>query len=295
MVFLSDVVNDIASVSSLVDLILRLPSRPPPIYFSFERGRISHKGSIAVLALLVHPQDRVHLVDVGVLDSEAFTAVGTSGKTMKDILESRTIPKFRFDIKRNSKMLYTGFGVALDGVSDIQLMESPVRGPRSSRQPPLCLEECIAKAPIDSFEKHAWALANERGGKRRSSERGNCDRIWGNRSDLRKYLVEKVCIMPLLREEYWYSLDKIEKANVKKTTSKRTHPKSFRRASVAFIERSRAVCNKSLDCIDWRKAQRCFKLKLRGWSRSSSALTVSSNSSEAHLHATSSTKLKDDP
>jgi len=46
-------------------------------------------------------------------------------KALKDILESATTPKVFFDIRNDSGALFAHFGIALQGVQDVQLWRMP--------------------------------------------------------------------------------------------------------------------------------------------------------------------------
>ncbi|KAJ6482467.1 hypothetical protein C8R45DRAFT_1099752 [Mycena sanguinolenta] len=57
--------------------------------------------------------DTVWLVDVVVLRADAFDVTGAGGKTLRSILESRSIKKLFFDVRNDSDALFNLFGVAV--------------------------------------------------------------------------------------------------------------------------------------------------------------------------------------
>jgi exonuclease 3'-5' domain-containing protein 1 len=67
---------------------------------------------------------------VHTLGERAFNTARASKKTLKDILQEKKIPKVFFDVCNDSATLFAHFGVALKGITDIQLMESAQGRPR---------------------------------------------------------------------------------------------------------------------------------------------------------------------
>lgn len=96
-------------------------------YIDVEGINLSRHGSVSILQLLVHPRKQTFLLDVHTLGAKAFTKAGTNGQSMKDILESDSIPKAFFDVRNDSDALFHLFGINLAGVQDIQLMELATR------------------------------------------------------------------------------------------------------------------------------------------------------------------------
>ncbi|KEF50983.1 uncharacterized protein A1O9_12960, partial [Exophiala aquamarina CBS 119918] len=108
--------------------------RPLPRRLPFHPHTPDHTGI---------PTRRVHLIDVPILGAQAFNTSGVEGKTLKDILQDEKIPKVFFDVRNNSDVLFAHFGVALQGVEDVQLMESATRRTMASRKFSSGLAKCV--------------------------------------------------------------------------------------------------------------------------------------------------------
>ena len=65
------------------------------------------------MQILVLLCDRAYLIDAHVLKGDVFTTAGTTGQTLRDVLESATIPKVFFDVRNDSDALLSHFGVKL--------------------------------------------------------------------------------------------------------------------------------------------------------------------------------------
>ena len=57
------------------------------------------------------------------LQHNAFDTVGSSGCTLRAVLESDNIIKIFFDIRNDSDALFSLYGVRVGGIEDLQLME----------------------------------------------------------------------------------------------------------------------------------------------------------------------------
>ncbi|KAL6862109.1 hypothetical protein J3F83DRAFT_767728 [Trichoderma novae-zelandiae] len=101
-----------------------LPTEPPSIYVAIT-GVIHRKAwcSMSVLRLYIHPTQEIYMMDAQVLDDECFSTPGKGGKTLRDILESFSIPKVFFDVRDHSHVLFRRFEISLQFVLDLQLME----------------------------------------------------------------------------------------------------------------------------------------------------------------------------
>lgn len=135
-----NVINTTEQIGSLVDWLVFHHARPAPysptMYIDLEGIDLCREGSLSILTLLIDtgtPTRRVHLIDVHILGAQAFNTSGVKGKTLKDILQNDKIPKVFFDVRNDSDALFAHFGVALQGVEDVQLMESATR--RTTVQP----------------------------------------------------------------------------------------------------------------------------------------------------------------
>ncbi|KGQ05679.1 hypothetical protein BBAD15_g9057 [Beauveria bassiana D1-5] len=122
-----DLIDTDAALSSVVETLLRLPTYPPSIYIDLEGEKLSRHGTISIKQVYVLPSKRTHLIDIHILREKAFKVCGSSGQTLKTILESCDIPKVFFDVRNDSDALYKHYKISLAGIQDLQLMELATR------------------------------------------------------------------------------------------------------------------------------------------------------------------------
>lgn len=149
------VVDASDQIASLVDChaIGLEKSTPPNMYIDLEGVKLGRHGSISILTLLIGDESQtrnVYLIDVHTLGGLVFTHHGVKSITLKDILQSPTIPKVFFDVRNDSNALFSHFGVTLQGVIDLQLMESANRHNTYARQFVSGLAKCIEKEVMSS-------------------------------------------------------------------------------------------------------------------------------------------------
>ena len=129
------VINTTTQSSDLVDRLVFDYAPPvstsPTMYIDLEGVDLCREGSISILTLLINTSiPKVYLIDVHRLGAQAFNTTNTTSiekKTLKDILQDKHILKVFFDVRNDSDALFAHFGVALQGVEDIQLIESATR------------------------------------------------------------------------------------------------------------------------------------------------------------------------
>ncbi|THW66475.1 hypothetical protein D6D20_01269 [Aureobasidium pullulans] len=114
-------------VRHLIEEIESSSLQPPFLFMDLEGIYLGRLGSISILQLLVPPNPIVRLLDVHVLQRLAFETKSTTGTTFKDILESDRYPKIFFDLRNDSDALYSHFGIRLQSVIDIQMLEFGTR------------------------------------------------------------------------------------------------------------------------------------------------------------------------
>ena len=166
-----EIINTAKRISDLVDWLLLRHAPPelykPTMYIDLEGVNLCRDGSLSILTLLIDtgiPTIRVCLIDVHSLGSQAFNTTGIKQKTLKDILQDEKIPKIFFDVRNDSDALFAHFGVALQGVEDVQLMESATRTTTASRKFLSGLAKCVEKNVLMSLgDKASWKQVKERG------------------------------------------------------------------------------------------------------------------------------------
>ncbi|KFY46966.1 hypothetical protein V494_00259 [Pseudogymnoascus sp. VKM F-4513 (FW-928)] len=196
------------AIAHLVDSLLDLPASPPSIYIDIEGVNLCRFGSISILQILVLPLDMTYLVDVHILKDDAFTTSGEEGQTLKDVLESATIPKVFFDVRNDSDALFSHFGVNLACIQDIQLMQLATR--TYSRKYVSGLSKCIEKdITMTASEKRQWVEGKGKGKRLFAPELGGSYEVFNERPLLEEiaiYCTEDVRFMPKLWKHYFNKL-----------------------------------------------------------------------------------------
>lgn len=196
------------AVAHVVDSLLHLPTNPPSLYIDIEGVNLSRLGSVSILQILVLPSDTTYLVDVHVLKGEAFTTVGAAGQTLKDILESTTIPKVFFDVRNDSDALFSHFDVELACIQDIQLMELATRSysKRCVKGLARCIEQDLA---MTTSQKWQWTRDKDRGRRLFAPELGGSYDVFNVRplpEEIAQYCTQDVKLMPKLWSLYFNRL-----------------------------------------------------------------------------------------
>ncbi|KAF7948157.1 uncharacterized protein EAE97_003568 [Botrytis byssoidea] len=193
----TEIIDTEKQISDLVDwLIFRYASRvlvESTMYIDLEGVDLCREGSLSILTLLIN--------------------IGSPS------MRNENIPKVFFDIRNDADALYAHFGVALQGVEDIQLMESATRVTTSSRKYLNGLAKCIEQSGLDSHDPTSWNLAKEKGARLFKPEFGGSYKIFEQRpicDDIISYCVGDVQYLPNLRSKFrsgtvrWQVLVRIE-------------------------------------------------------------------------------------
>lgn len=115
------------------------------------------------------------------------------------------IPKVFFDVSNDSDALFTHFGVELQGVHDLQLMESATRTTTRKRKYLNSLAKCVADLECRNFDTASWKLAKETGERLFKPEYGGSYQVFNQRpmpEQIVAYCVGDVQCLPKL----WYDL-----------------------------------------------------------------------------------------
>jgi len=144
--------------------------------------------------------NRAYLVDVYTLRHQAFSTRGATGHTLKEILESGTIPKVFFDVRNDSDALYSHFQISLAGIQDLQLMELATR--RFKKGYVNGLSRCIENdARLSSGDRISWNTTKDKGVRLFAPERGGSYEVFNERplsEEIRLYCVQDVKFLPQL-------------------------------------------------------------------------------------------------
>jgi exonuclease 3'-5' domain-containing protein 1 len=211
----TEIIDTAEQIGELVDWLVFRHAPPvpysPTMYIDLEGVNLCRSGSVSLLTLLIDtgvPTRRVCLIDVHVLGARAFKTAGAKGKTFQDILQDETIPKVFFDVRNDSDALFAHFGVALQGVEDVQLMESATRKTTASRKFLNGLAKCISdELPYNGRNQLVdWKQGKERGEKLFKPEYGGSYAVFHTRplpADIISYCVGDVQFLPELRDKFW--------------------------------------------------------------------------------------------
>jgi exonuclease 3'-5' domain-containing protein 1 len=148
---------------------------------------------------------------VHLLGSQAFNTTGIKGKTLKDILQDEKMPKVFFEVRNDSDALFAHFGVALQGVEDVQLMESATRTTTSSRKYLNGLAKCIEQGVLYGSDLTSWKLAKEKGGRLFKPEYGGSYKVFEQRpipNEIISYCVGDVQYLPKLWSRFRSNTDR---------------------------------------------------------------------------------------
>ncbi|KAI1770809.1 ribonuclease H-like domain-containing protein [Hypoxylon cercidicola] len=200
----TDLIDTKEALSAVLDTLEGLPANPPSLYIDLEGVNLGRHGSISIFQLYVLPTSQTYLIDVQTLGFETFTTPGSHGRTLKDILESKTIPKVVFDVRNDSDALFSHFQIRLQGIQDLQLMElarSTVRKPHVKG-----LSKCIERdLELDDNEVSAWKRIKEKGIRLFAPERGGSFEVFNARplsDEIRLYCSYDVQFLPRLWAYY---------------------------------------------------------------------------------------------
>jgi len=223
-----EVLDTTTKISDLVDSIMTIAKStadPKPelrLFLDLEGVNLSREGTISIVTLLVDPGDakdhRTYLIDVTTLGSRAFDTKGpVHDTTFKDVLQDPNIIKVLFDVRNDSDAMYSHYGVALENVRDIQLMEN---GARSTGRTYLCgLQRCIDesswalrhlyKESGDTFREELidrWNCIKQIGAQLFKPELGGGYEVFDQRplsKAMVEYCVGDVVILPMLHDFFW--------------------------------------------------------------------------------------------
>jgi exonuclease 3'-5' domain-containing protein 1 len=213
----STTVDNAAHISALVNYLvavhppLSVPCSPV-MYMDLEGINLSREGSVSIITLLVkspYLKEHTFLIDVHTLGAQAFNTPGSQGQTLKDILQDPNKTKVFFDVRNDSDALFAHFGVALQGVEDVQLMESATRKTTRSRRFVSGLAKCIEQNMSTSqttADLARWKLAKEKGEQLFHPSRGGSYAVFNQRpmpADIIAYCVGDVQHLPALRQRFF--------------------------------------------------------------------------------------------
>ncbi|KAK5655309.1 hypothetical protein OQA88_5876 [Cercophora sp. LCS_1] len=203
-------VDSASSLQGLLESLEALPPSVPCLYVDLEGVNLCRHGTVSILTIFVEPQNKAYLVDIHTMQSAAFVTSSSTGTTLKSVLESPSIVKVFFDVRNDSDALFTHYGIRLQGIEDVQLMENAGRQ-FGNRDFIFGLDRCITRdLPITPAERAEWKEIKDRGKALFAPEIGGSYAVFNQRpmaKDIERYCVNDVVLLPKLRNLYWQKLD----------------------------------------------------------------------------------------
>ncbi|CZR56153.1 uncharacterized protein PAC_06041 [Phialocephala subalpina] len=145
-----------AIVTELV--LYRIKVDPTVVELSFDLEGTNHgrHGGLSKLQITLACNTGVtHVLDVCELCKQLFLYETRQGVSVKKIFENIQIPKVIFDSRQDCAALHGEFGIEIQGVIDLQLMELGIR--ECSVERLWGLERCIDQyLPLSESEKRIW-------------------------------------------------------------------------------------------------------------------------------------------
>ncbi|PSR80257.1 ribonuclease H-like domain-containing protein [Coniella lustricola] len=209
-------IDSVPQIAALVDDLYGLSTARPALFIDVEGVDLSRHGSVSILQILTLPDSRTYLIDVHILQGKAFETPGRNGRTLRDILESKCIPKVFFDVRNDSDALYSHFNVNLGCVHDLQLMEFASR--TFSKRFLTGLSKCIEKdAPMSFAQRSGWKATKQEGLHLFAPEHGGTYEVFNTRplpTKIQQYCVQDVQFLPRLYNYYKARLSEAKLARV---------------------------------------------------------------------------------
>lgn len=200
----SELINTTAALIAFLDGLGDCKGQPPSLFVDLEGNNLSRHGTLSLITILVEPRQKVYFIDVTTLEREAFDTSGSDGHTIRDILESKDIIKVFFDIRNDSDALFALYGVRVDGIEDLQLMELASRN--FSRRCVNGLAKCIeTDSTISYADRRDWQRVKDKGRTLFDPARGGSYAVFDQRPmdpEVIDYCAQDVALMPHLREVY---------------------------------------------------------------------------------------------
>ncbi|KAF0637634.1 hypothetical protein FPSE5266_00727 [Fusarium pseudograminearum] len=189
-----------SQIKRLVRDLIDLPADSPSIYL--DASGIGN-NILDDLQLFILPTNTLYLVDLIRLGDAAFSTVGNGEKSLRLVLESKSIPKAGFDIRDLSRLLFRQYNISLAGIYDIQLMELASRKEGQSMKFLAGLAKCIDRDISNSDDrKIRWLNPAQPSNLYVHNTMGHAP----------KYIMRRVEMFPVLWSLYKQNLDRPENA-----------------------------------------------------------------------------------
>ena len=246
-----EIVDTLPAIVKLVDQLISTHEARndtldrPIIHMALEGVNLGRSGTISIITLLIHESpssQHVYLIDVHTLGAQTFSTAGVNGKTLKHILQNEKMPKVFFDVRNASDALFANHSIALEGVQDVQLMDSAARETTSSREYLSGLAACVEHTNIISFYRYiTWSRDREVGEQLFRPELGGSYDVFNKQplpDDIVRYCVGNVACLPELRNMLWRTRTKEWRDLVRDETERRvayTHAPDYQSGGTEWV------------------------------------------------------------
>ena len=163
-------IDNTIELAHFLNLAMMFRRSPPALYIDIQGKKLGRNGKISLLTIYSPLVYKVYIIDVHTLGKAAFDTPAAchmgdkdgnkieSGEkfTLGSVLQREDLPKVFFDVRSSSDALNALYGVKLDGVIEIQLLECVISG----RQFVESLEFCMklhGHGYFDPEEKMFWS------------------------------------------------------------------------------------------------------------------------------------------
>jgi exonuclease 3'-5' domain-containing protein 1 len=258
-------IDSIGALEKLLNELDHLLHRPAALFLDVQTINPEQDGSISVISLFVRPIKKVFLIDVLTLGEDVFTTTSLADNTLKLLLESPAVPKILFDVGNASAALFNHYGIRLNGIKDLQIMQLATQYPRAQQAEAASLETCVeedAQPPARALA--LWTQVQSTVSQLRDPTKGGSDAVFKERplrQAILDYHLQNVLILPWLWVLYCDTLCKPNNAfwrsmvfyTVRDRIRESMNPDSAHRAdgsrwgwSREFIETSKAGWNEDI-------------------------------------------------
>lgn len=198
------IIDTAGALEEFLDDVPAPTTGPPAWFIDLEGNNLSRQGTLSLMTVLIKPRGTIYIVDITTLGQTAFTTSASNERTLKDILESKDIVKVFFDVRNDSDALFSHFGIRVNGIQDVQLMELATR--RFNRRCVNGLGKCIEQdSGMDLSERRRWEELKQQGRRLFAPEQGGSFSVFDDRPlrpDIIEYCAQDVQLLPVLREVY---------------------------------------------------------------------------------------------
>ena len=200
----------INSIDLLADLLREISSFKL-VDRSDARFFLDLEGSISIIQLyILQEQPKTYLLDVHVLKEAAFdhSLEGLRWASFRQFLEDPEVVKVFFDVRNDSHEMKRLYGVRMDGIRDLQLMELGSR--KGNKRCIKGLAACI-KSDIGLTEKQEkeWLACKDAGQRLYVPNLGGAYEVWDERplnELLLEYCSQDTWCLPELYKQYYERL-----------------------------------------------------------------------------------------